>query len=62
MKCGGFVVGYQYPHDKEMRFDGPHSEIQVAQKHFDDLKSLEPAVQDVRIYQLMYNPSNDRLI
>ena len=52
MKCGGFVVGYQYPNDKEMRFDGPHSEIQVAQKHFDDLKSLEPAVQNVRIYQL----------
>jgi len=52
MKDGGFVVGYQYPHDKEMRFDGPHSEIQVAQKHFDDLKSLEPAVQNVKIYQL----------
>ena len=52
MKCYGFVVGYQYPNDKEMRFDGPHSEIQVAQKHFDDLKSLEPAIQNVRIYQL----------
>lgn len=62
MKYYGFVVGYQYPYDKEMRFDGPHSDIQVAQKHFDDLKSLEPAIQNVKIYYLVYNPSNDRLI
>lgn len=59
MKFEGFVVGYKYPHDKEMRFDGPHSEIQVAQKHFDDLKSLEPAVQNVKIYHLMCDDDSE---
>lgn len=64
MMNGGFLVGYSTSigdGNYTRHFDGPHSTIQVAQKHFDDIKSLEPAVKDVRIYQLVYNPSNDRL-
>ena len=63
MYCG-FLVGYSTPIGDgkyTQQWDGPHSTIQVAQQHFDDLKKLEPAVKDVRIYHLVFNPSNDRL-
>jgi hypothetical protein len=52
MKKAGYVVGYRYSHEREMRFDGPHLDIVVARNHQDELKSLTPAVQDVKIYQL----------
>lgn len=64
MMYGGFVVLYNYgPNhpDKSIHYSQPQSTIEQAQKIYDDLMSLSPGVDNVRICRLVYNPSNVKM-
>lgn len=63
MMYSGFVVEYtlgpNHP-DKTIHFSQPQSTIEQAQKIYDDLMSLSPAVDNVRICRLICEPFNPR--
>lgn len=64
MMYSGFVVLYTYGQnhpDKSVHFSQPKSTIEEAQKIYEDLLSLSPVVDNVRICRLVTNPSNPKL-
>ena len=64
MMYSGFVVCYKYGKthpDQSTHFDGPHSTIQEAHKVYDDLKSLDPTITDVRVCRMVCDHNNPKL-
>lgn len=64
MQYFGFVLEYKYGKshpDQSFHFDGPYSTIEEAQSKFDELSTLTPCVEEVRICRLVANAFNPKL-
>ena len=62
MYCG-FIIEYSVSNGtskREFKFVGPYDTIEETHKNYEQLKSLEPAFQDIRICRLVCEPHNPR--